>query len=230
MTGMNGVKISVFWEWGLLGGKDGREHSVFQAFGPLLFGRRNQLAMESYSRLESLDDLYAIFGDLFAEWLLERSDKGVNSRRRTLPPQVTFWAFVAQVLSPKSSCCEVVRRVEAWWRWGQLRSAASVSASAYCQARQRLDLPTLRLIQGPGGVATGAHRAQGRTVAGGARGEDRRWHEFFDAGHRSQSGALAATQRTTARLRLSRGQDGGAFFPGQRGTVGTKRGQPPRAR
>jgi hypothetical protein len=79
---------------------------------------------------------------------LERSDKGTNSRRRSLPPQVTFWAFVAQALSPKTSCREVVRRVEAWWRWGQLRSARSITDSAYIQARQRLDLSTLRLIRG----------------------------------------------------------------------------------
>jgi hypothetical protein len=119
----------------------------FKAFGPLLFGRRNQSALDSISKLDGLDDLYAIFGDLFAERLLERSDKGANSRVRVLPPHVTFWAFVAQALSPKSSCREVVRRAEAWWRWGQLRSAPKVSASAYCQARQRLNLSTLRLIR-----------------------------------------------------------------------------------
>jgi Transposase DDE domain/Insertion element 4 transposase N-terminal len=120
----------------------------FKPFGPLLFGRRSQSALDSLSRLESLEDLYAIFGDLFAERLLQRSDKGVNSRRRSLPPQVTFWAFVAQALSPKTSCREVVRRIEAWWRWGQLRSASSLTDSAYIQARQRLDLSTLRLIRG----------------------------------------------------------------------------------
>jgi Transposase DDE domain/Insertion element 4 transposase N-terminal len=125
-----------------------RSAPFFKAFGPLLFGRRSKSALDSISRLEGLEDLYAIFGDLFADRLLQRSDKGTNSRRRSLPPQVTFWAFVAQALSPKSSCREVVRRVEAWWRWGQLRSAPSVSASAYCQARQRLDLSTLRLIRG----------------------------------------------------------------------------------
>ncbi len=48
---------------------------------------------------------------MFAAKLLERSEKGTNSRQRSLPPQVTFWAFVAQALSPKSSCREVVRRV-----------------------------------------------------------------------------------------------------------------------
>jgi hypothetical protein len=119
----------------------------FKAFGPLWFGRRSKSALESITKLEGLGDLYAIFGDLFAERLLDRSDKGVNSRRRSLTPQVTFWAFVAQALSPKSSCREVVRRVEAWWHWGQLRSAPSVSAGAYCQARQRLSLDTLRLIR-----------------------------------------------------------------------------------
>jgi Transposase DDE domain/Insertion element 4 transposase N-terminal len=120
----------------------------FRAFGPLLFGRRGRSTLASLSKLESLEDLYAIFGDLFAERLLERSDKGTNSRRRSLPPQVTFWAFVAQALSPKTSCREVVRRVEAWRRWGQLRSGCSITDSAYIQARQRLDLSTLRLIRG----------------------------------------------------------------------------------
>jgi len=120
----------------------------FKAFGPLLFGRGKTAVLKSLQDLESLEDLYAIFGDLFAERLLGRSDKGVNSRRRSLPPQVTFWAFVAQALSPKMSCREVVRRVEAWWRWGQLRSAPTLTDSAYIQARQRLDLGTLRLIRG----------------------------------------------------------------------------------
>jgi hypothetical protein len=120
----------------------------FKAFGPLLFGRRSRSTLESIARLESLEDLYSIFGDLFTEKLLGRSDKGTNSRTRSLPPNVTFWAFVAQVLSPKSSCREVARRVEAWWRWGNLRSASTITDSAYIQARQRLDLRTLRLIQG----------------------------------------------------------------------------------
>lgn len=120
----------------------------FKPFGPLLFGRRAKSAVDSLSKLESLEDLYAIFGDLFAEKLFQRSEKGANSRPRSLPAQVTFWAFVAPALSPKSSCREIVTRIEAWWRWGQLRTAATVTDSAYVQARQRLDLQTLRLIQG----------------------------------------------------------------------------------
>jgi hypothetical protein len=120
----------------------------FKAFGPLLFGRAKTSTLRALRELESLEDLYAIFGDLFVERFLGPRAKGVNSRRRRLSMQVTFWAFVAQALSPKSSCREVARRIEAWWRWGNLRSAQTITPSAYCQARQRLTLHTLQLIAG----------------------------------------------------------------------------------
>lgn len=118
----------------------------FQAFGPLLFGRPARTALERLSKLDSLQELYALFGDLFPQRLLSPTDKGANSRRRSLPAQVTFWAFVWQVLSPGSACRETVRKVEAWWRWGQRRGRRGVSPSAYCQARGRLDTQTLKLI------------------------------------------------------------------------------------
>jgi len=120
----------------------------FKAFGPLLFGRSRTSMIESVQELESLEDLYSVFGYLFEVHLLEPREKGVNSRSRQLPASVTFWAFVAQALSPKSSCREIVRRMEAWWRWGNLRAARTVTPSAYCQARQRLSLHTLQIIAG----------------------------------------------------------------------------------
>ena len=120
----------------------------FKAFGPLLFGRAKTSVLTRLQRLQGLEDLYAVFGDLFPEKLLEPTAKGANSRQRRLPAVVTFWAFVAQVLSPKTSCREIAHRIEAWWRWGNLRSAGAVTPEAFCRARQRLSLDTLRLIAG----------------------------------------------------------------------------------
>jgi hypothetical protein len=120
----------------------------FKAFGPLLFGRSKTSVLNHLQDLESLEDLYSVFGFLFESPLLGPTAKGVNSRRRRLPASVTFWAFVAQALSPRSSCREMARRIEVWWRWGNLRSAQTITPSAYCQARQRLTLDTLQLIAG----------------------------------------------------------------------------------
>jgi hypothetical protein len=120
----------------------------FKAFGPLLFGRRPGSKVKEVKALESLGELYEVFGDLVPEKMLGLEPKGVNSRNRMLPPQVTFWAFVWQALNPASSCREVTRKIEAWWRWMQKdrRGAGLLSASAYCQARQRLETDTLELI------------------------------------------------------------------------------------
>lgn len=119
----------------------------FQAFGPLLFGRVARGAIQKLRRLDSLHELYELFGHLFPERLLASSEEGLNSRERIFTPQVTFWAFVAQVLTPGSPCREMVRRIEAWWQHGS-RGAVELSGStsAYCQARARLDLAALELI------------------------------------------------------------------------------------
>lgn len=122
----------------------------FKAFGPLLFGRRPGHKVREVKAIESLGELYEVFGDLVPEKMLGLEPKGRNSRDRALPPRVTFWAFVWQALNPQSSCREVTRKIEAWWRWMQKdRSGVGrLSTSAYCQARQRLETDTLELILG----------------------------------------------------------------------------------
>ena len=123
----------------------------FQAFGALLFGRRPRQLIGKVRALGSLGELYELFGDLLPDHLLARSESGPNSRERTLTPKVTFWAFVSQAFDVGSACRDVVRKVEAWWRWTQKDRAsdrAALSPSAYCQARARLDMQTLRLIHG----------------------------------------------------------------------------------
>lgn len=115
-------------------------------FGPLLFGRAKVAAeLSRLQNLQSLESLYAVFDGLFPAHLLDPAAQGPGSRRRLLPSGVIFWAFVSQVLSPKSSCREVVRQVEAWWS-STLRHTVSVTPAAYCRARQRLELHTLREI------------------------------------------------------------------------------------
>jgi Transposase DDE domain len=119
----------------------------FKAFGPLLFGRPARDALKKMGRIDSIQELYELFGHLFPERLLSPSESGVNSRERIFSPQVTFWAFVAQILNPGSPCREIVRRVEAWWQQatdGDTR--VSGSTSAYCQARARLQPEALELI------------------------------------------------------------------------------------
>jgi hypothetical protein len=99
-------------------------------------------------RMDSLHELYELFGHLFPDQLLAPSDVGTNSRERIFTAQVTFWAFVAQVLSPGTSCREAVRRIEAWWEHSGREIDLSASTSAYCQARLRLDPEALELIAG----------------------------------------------------------------------------------
>lgn len=121
----------------------------FQAFGPLLFGRPARRTIRQLKRLNSLQELYELFGYLIPERLLEASAQGVNSRERIFTARVTFWAFAAQILSPGSSCREIVRRVDAWWQSAAKDEVQlSGSTSAYCQARARLDPAALELVCG----------------------------------------------------------------------------------
>lgn len=119
----------------------------FKEFGPLLFGRRAKKTLKRVQRSNSLEDLYEIFGEFLPDRILWTSEKGVNSRERVFTPRVTFWAFVAQVLSPGTPCREIVRRVQAWWSAIERKEVRlSKNNSAYCQARARLDPAMLELI------------------------------------------------------------------------------------
>jgi len=119
----------------------------FKAFGPLLFGRPARKTLGKIGRINSLQDLYEIFGHLLPEGLLAATEKGTNSRDRLFNTEVTFWAFAAQILSPGTACREILRRVEAWWQEFGDEEAPSSSTSAYCQARARLEPAVLELIR-----------------------------------------------------------------------------------
>jgi Transposase DDE domain len=107
--------------------------------------RRSQLdelrAQSEQWRQSSLRQLCEIFGPWLPTTKLSPTANGVNSRQRTYPLPLTFWAFLSQVLSPGSSCREIVRKVQAWYA-PQAKTPDS-GTSAYCQARRRLPLACL---------------------------------------------------------------------------------------
>jgi hypothetical protein len=55
----------------------------FQAFGPLLFGRGPRSRIAKVKRLDSLGELYELFGEFLPDHLLSRSEEGENSRGET---------------------------------------------------------------------------------------------------------------------------------------------------
>jgi len=107
--------------------------------------RRSQLdqlrAQSDQWRASTWSRLCEIFGPWLPATLLAPTAKGVNSRQRTYPLPLTFWAFLSQVLSPGSSCREVVGKVQAWY--APPAKPPDSGTSAYCQARRRLPLAAL---------------------------------------------------------------------------------------
>ena len=109
--------------------------------------RRSQLeqvrAHTEQVRQASLSRLSEIFGAWLPSTLLAPSARGLNSRKRLYPLELTFWAFLSQVLSPGSSCREIVRKVQAWYA-PQDGAQPDSRTGAYCQARARLPLAQLQ--------------------------------------------------------------------------------------
>ena len=97
--------------------------------GPLqTFHQR--LAGESYSNLAGM----------FGCWIpaaVRRRLRRCGKRRCVFSPMITFWNFLAQVLTPAQPCRETVRQIQAARR---LRRKPGISSctGGYCQARRRL--------------------------------------------------------------------------------------------
>jgi hypothetical protein len=74
--------------------------------------------------------------------LLGPCEAGPHSRQRVFTLRRTFWGFLSQVLTPHTSCREVVRQFQALLGL-HTREPIDSASSAYCQARGRLPLPRL---------------------------------------------------------------------------------------
>ena len=99
-----------------------------------------ELLEAQYARLQlaSLSKLARLFEPWLPAHLIRPTSGGPHSRMRIYSLPVTFWAFLAQVLSPGSSCREIVHKVQAWCAHHALPRPSS-RTGAYCRARQRLD-------------------------------------------------------------------------------------------
>lgn len=95
--------------------------------------------------LSSLSELSLFFSSFIPRRLLQPNEAKQHSRRRIYSLRCTFWAFLAQVLTPQTACIEVVRKVQSFCSAHALPVPRSGS-SAYCQARQKLDKTRLLSI------------------------------------------------------------------------------------
>jgi hypothetical protein len=105
-------------------------------------------------RQSTLSELAGIFNDWIPVKSLESKtdlksktdlDSGVNSRERIYSQNVTFWAFLSQVLTPNTSCREVVRKLQSFCSENKL-NLPSPNTAAYCKARSRIALKDLKNI------------------------------------------------------------------------------------
>jgi hypothetical protein len=88
------------------------------------------------------------FRQLFSSYIpvgLFSSCSNPAGRNRIFNLEITFWAFLNQVLTPGTSCSDIVKKVQTW----MLRSKKTIpssNTSAYCQARKRLPFDLLEDI------------------------------------------------------------------------------------
>ena len=110
-------------------------------FSHRLCGKR---AQTDAGRLNGKADTLDGLATLVAQFIpAETFAPASGQRERVFTPWVTFITFLGQVLSRGSSCREAVRRVQAWSVAGK-RTPPDDNTSAYCQARTRLSVETLR--------------------------------------------------------------------------------------
>jgi hypothetical protein len=132
------------------------ETQFFPAFRSRLaaLGRRTAQAV----RQATLSQLQEHLRNLLPAPLLSATEEGLNSRERIFSLRLTFELFLWQVLTPQTSCREVVRHVQALLR---LRGRGRIDEgdSAYVQARQRL--PRERLEKAMRTTALAADRRVG---------------------------------------------------------------------
>src|SRR5260221_9571347 len=97
-------------------------------------------AAQPLQRPRLLHHLQSLCGDWIDPSLLDPNPTGPNSRQRLYTPQLTFLAFLDQVLHPGSSCRKAVRQIQSYYQSLPNPPALDEEPSAYFQARARWSL------------------------------------------------------------------------------------------
>ena len=107
----------------------------------------SQKLAEEITKLKqkSFSQLGQCLGKFIPNHYLRPTASGALSRRRLFSKENTFWAFFSQVLDADGGCQEVVRKLQAFAAM-KSNTLPSSSTAAYCQARKKLDLPSLEAI------------------------------------------------------------------------------------
>jgi len=142
-------------------------------FPTLLFGsskRRKQDVLRAERREMRERSPGGLCGQLAGEIPAEMVGRHASTKRtRVYSQEVTFWAFLAQVLSGDGSCAHAVAQVQGWMRARKLPVPSSKTGS-YVAARQALPEAMLKSIHGelfarldqslPGGGLWRGHRVK----------------------------------------------------------------------
>lgn len=107
--------------------------------------RQILLAKAAQLKEKSLTELCECVGKFLPLHLLKNDSSGAMSRHRIYSKENTFWGFFSQVLDSDGSCQEIVRKIQAYAAIKGKKTISS-STSAYCQARQKLNLEMLESI------------------------------------------------------------------------------------
>jgi len=103
----------------------------------VLAARLESLRSGGLSELSAVVGRFLRLGELFG-----KPASGSGSRDRIFSTQVTFWAFLHQILTRNMACRDAVRKVQAMRAERGLK-IPSEKSDAYCQARKRLPEDTL---------------------------------------------------------------------------------------
>jgi len=119
-------------------------YTTTELFGKIHTCKKPLATARDSLRRQPLSQLEALCDRKFPSSWAQLNPTKVNSRERVYTPKVTTLAFLAQTLTPGSSCREAVRQVQGLYAvLPHALSGVSADTSPYCQARGRLELDRL---------------------------------------------------------------------------------------